>query len=486
MGGARRVGEHGARRHAPCGAPRAIRFGPIGAESTVRVRRLRAAGRRQFAAARSLIAAPARRRARARRGPSARRRDRRRARRSRRGAKPSRGIAHRRAARIRRAATSRVVVDRCAAGGRERRHRRSRASAWSPEAAAARAGTLTLTLDGQTRRDVAGRFAAAVRRAHRIDRASRLEGAPGRRSPARRRRVAGRRRGDGTTRCPWRVDLSRAASAVFVSTSPDFDARYSLAVLRGALGIPTRGFFRVAPGEWRVEGALTPVAEAEVRQAVRDAPVAIIHGDTAAFGPPRSVTLGPLALIVTTATEGEWYPSAAPPSPLSPALVGLRLGQLATRCGRVDAARRERGTGWRRAAVAVTNASRSSWGRTSRVASRSSARRASGAGAFAAVSRPTRSPRSGVASSTGWPPSGRIVAPPFRTNASCALGIPCGGGAARRRDSVVSVVVRQRGATRVDSLTLRFRHRCERRGDAAARARASTRRRLAVERRCSR
>ena len=97
------------------------------------------------------------------------------------------------------------------------------------------------------------------------------------------------------------IDLSRAASAVFVSTSPDFDARYALAVLRGALGIPTRGFFRVAPGEWRVEGALTPVPETEVRQAVRDAPVAIMHGDTAAFGPPRATTLGPLALIVTIA-----------------------------------------------------------------------------------------------------------------------------------------------------------------------------------------
>src|SRR6185312_7373030 len=96
-----------------------------------------------------------------------------------------------------------------------------------------------------------------------------------------------------------------------------------LAVLRGALSIPTRGFLRVAPGEWRSEGALTHVAEADVRQALRDAPVAIIHGDTAAFGPPRSVTLGPLALIVTSGTDGEWYPSAAPPSPLAPALSGL-------------------------------------------------------------------------------------------------------------------------------------------------------------------
>ncbi len=119
------------------------------------------------------------------------------------------------------------------------------------------------------------------------------------------------------------VDLSRGASAVFVSTIPDFDARYALAVLRGALSIPTRGFFRVAPGEWRIDGALTPVTEAAVRQALRDAPVAIIQGDTSAFGPPRAATLGPVALMSSSATSGEWYPSAAPPSPLAPALAGL-------------------------------------------------------------------------------------------------------------------------------------------------------------------
>ncbi len=119
------------------------------------------------------------------------------------------------------------------------------------------------------------------------------------------------------------VDLSRAASAVFVSTSPDFDARYALAVLRGSLGIPTRGFFRVAPGEWRSEGSLAPASEADVRQALHDAPVAIIHGDTSIFGPPRAATVGPLALVVTTGTEGEWYPSAAPLSPLAPALSGV-------------------------------------------------------------------------------------------------------------------------------------------------------------------
>jgi hypothetical protein len=125
------------------------------------------------------------------------------------------------------------------------------------------------------------------------------------------------------------VDLSRAASAVFVSTSPDQDARYALSVLRGALAVPTRGYFRVAPNAWRVDGSLAPISEADVRTAFREAPVAILHGDTAAFGPPRAATSGPLALLVPVSTsEDEWYAAAAPPSPLAPALSGLPWDSL--------------------------------------------------------------------------------------------------------------------------------------------------------------
>jgi hypothetical protein len=52
--------------------------------------------------------------------------------------------------------------------------------------------------------------------------------------------------------------------------------------------------------------------------------VVILHGDTAAFGPPREVTVGPLALIAPpAASEGEWYPTTAPASPLAPALSGV-------------------------------------------------------------------------------------------------------------------------------------------------------------------
>ncbi len=185
----------------------------------------------------------------------------------------------------------------------------------------ARPGALTLTLEGRTLATATVDSLPAYGE-RTITVKTRLDGAPG---PAVLRATVASP-DDAEPRndtLAVSVEISRAASAVFVSTSPDFDARYALSVLRGALGIPTRGFFRVAPGEWRVEGALTPIAEANVRQAMRDAPVAILHGDTAAFGAPRTVTLGPLALIVTTGTEGEWYPSGAPASPLAPALSGV-------------------------------------------------------------------------------------------------------------------------------------------------------------------
>ncbi|HMC55467.1 MAG TPA: hypothetical protein VKH19_09875 [Gemmatimonadaceae bacterium] len=125
------------------------------------------------------------------------------------------------------------------------------------------------------------------------------------------------------------VELSRAASAVFVSTSPDQDARFAMAVLRGALSLPTRGFLRVAPGNWRHEGALTVATEAEVREAVRTAPIVILHGDTGIFGSPRAATPAPLALMAPPeADEGEWYPVGVPVSPLTAALSALSLDSL--------------------------------------------------------------------------------------------------------------------------------------------------------------
>jgi hypothetical protein len=125
------------------------------------------------------------------------------------------------------------------------------------------------------------------------------------------------------------VDVSRAAAAVFASTAPDFDAREAVAALRGVTSLPTRAYYRVAPGAWRTDGTLARVGEDEVKAAVRDAPIVILHGDTTLFGPPRSATRGALLLFAPPSTdEGEWLAAAAPASPLAAAISALPFDSL--------------------------------------------------------------------------------------------------------------------------------------------------------------
>lgn len=125
------------------------------------------------------------------------------------------------------------------------------------------------------------------------------------------------------------LERSRAAGAVFASTSPDQDGRFALTVLRGALAVPTRGYLRIAPGRWRLDGSLAPVEEAEVRRALREAPLAVIHGDTSALGDPRRVATGALALVAPPAgDDGEFFATSAPPSPMSGALAGVAWDSL--------------------------------------------------------------------------------------------------------------------------------------------------------------
>jgi hypothetical protein len=117
------------------------------------------------------------------------------------------------------------------------------------------------------------------------------------------------------------LEVSPAAGAVLVSTSPDLDSREALALLRGALALPTRGFYRIAPGVWRQDGSLAAANEADIRAIVRDAPLVVLHGDTGVFGAPRAATKGALVLFAPP-PEGsaDGYATGAPPSPISAAL----------------------------------------------------------------------------------------------------------------------------------------------------------------------
>ena len=119
------------------------------------------------------------------------------------------------------------------------------------------------------------------------------------------------------------VDVMPGAGAVVISTAPDYDIRDLAAVLRGTVLLPTRGFYRVAPGRWREEGSLGTATEEEVQRAVREAPLLVLHGDTAVFGDPRALARGSLLLVAPPSTPGEeWYATGAPTSPMATALGG--------------------------------------------------------------------------------------------------------------------------------------------------------------------
>ena len=134
------------------------------------------------------------------------------------------------------------------------------------------------------------------------------------------------------------VDLARVARAVFVSTAPDYDARFTLALMRGALALPTAAYVRVAPGEWRREGSLTAVSEGEVRASAAAAPLLVLHGDSGVFGPPRALSRGALLLFAparaaagspaAATADDDWYVTGAPASPLAAGLAGTPWDSL--------------------------------------------------------------------------------------------------------------------------------------------------------------
>lgn len=121
------------------------------------------------------------------------------------------------------------------------------------------------------------------------------------------------------------IELSRTPAAVLVSTSPDPDAREILASLRGALSAPPRGFYLVAPGQWRAAESLAPVAESVVRLAVAGAPVVVLHGDSARTTPLRTLVRGSLVNVTPASADAgdEWRAAPASDSPLARALGGV-------------------------------------------------------------------------------------------------------------------------------------------------------------------
>lgn len=117
--------------------------------------------------------------------------------------------------------------------------------------------------------------------------------------------------------------VSGTATVALVSTSPDQDARFALAVLRGTQRGAVRAYQRVAPGQWREGEALRAVPEDAVRRAVEQASLVVLHGDTAYFGAPRRRARGALVLMPAVEGNDDFYVMSAGDSPLRAALGDL-------------------------------------------------------------------------------------------------------------------------------------------------------------------
>jgi hypothetical protein len=253
------------------------------------------------------------------------------------------------------------------------------------------------------------------------------------------------------------LEVSPAAGAVLVSTSPDLDAREALALLRGALALPTRGFYRIAPGLWRQDGSLGPANEADIRKIVRDAPLVVLHGDTAVFGPPRTATKGALTLFAPP-PEGsaDWYAASAPPSPVAAALSAAAWDSLPP----LDVAGDVPTGEW----VALETRRGRRFERRNAIVGREGARRTVIVGASGFWRWRVRG---GVASDTfgalwgglfDWLSGGRTdVRAAVSADAVVHAGDPVRWRRGAGDDSVVSVVLTRRGGdARADSMMLRF------------------------------
>lgn len=114
------------------------------------------------------------------------------------------------------------------------------------------------------------------------------------------------------------VHVAETPGLVVVAAPPDWDSRQLIRTLRDVSDLPVRGFVRLGTRWWTAD-RLAPVSESSVRQAARRADLLVIKGDP---GPgfdrvsARAQWRWPAGASGSPSLPGDWYVSAAGPSPI--------------------------------------------------------------------------------------------------------------------------------------------------------------------------
>ncbi len=126
--------------------------------------------------------------------------------------------------------------------------------------------------------------------------------------------------------------VSRAASIVVVSDSPDHDVRWLGATLEATSGLPVRVLVRVGEAGWRDARTLRPLDDAAVRQEVSRAAVVVAHGSAEAVAAFSRLATGPLWQWPAGGADesaGDWYVTSPEfASPVGAALAGVPAESL--------------------------------------------------------------------------------------------------------------------------------------------------------------
>lgn len=121
---------------------------------------------------------------------------------------------------------------------------------------------------------------------------------------------------------------------VLLAEEPGWESRFLMRALQDVSALPTRGFVQITPGVWRRMEDLQPVPLRGVQAAASGADLLVTVGP-APSGPRRSATRQALWQWHTGGRDGEgemltgdWYVSAALPSPIGAGLARMPLDSL--------------------------------------------------------------------------------------------------------------------------------------------------------------